>query len=112
MDYLYFIQENLSQAALWGQLAEECTELAQAALKKQRLLMRENPPRKTEKEIDQAIMEEIADIDICLNVLDVFLKEEECYTKAIQTKPARWAAIIDTAKLAEERGVRRVSDDI
>ena len=41
---LQYLRENIPVADLFGQLAEECTELAQAALKMQRHLREVNPP--------------------------------------------------------------------
>ena len=63
------ISNSLSEAARYEQLAEECSELAQAALKKARKLRGENYTPKSMKEIDASIDEEWADIllvkDVC-----------------------------------------------
>lgn len=65
-----FIRGYISEATLYENLAEECTELAKAALKKSRKLRGENPTPKTMEEIDTDIDEEIADVNACLFVLD------------------------------------------
>jgi NTP pyrophosphatase (non-canonical NTP hydrolase) len=51
------------------QLAEECTELAQAALKMARLHRGENPTPVTEQEALDHLLEEAGDVHLCLSVL-------------------------------------------
>lgn len=43
------IIEEIGEAAMLEQLAEECTELAKAALKMARIIRKENPTPVTEK---------------------------------------------------------------
>lgn len=59
----------LGEPALMEQLAEECSELAQAALKLARLERGENPTPKTEGECLQELIEEMADVDLCMDVI-------------------------------------------
>lgn len=66
-----FIRDCISEATLYENLAEECTELAKAALKKARKLRGENPTPKTIEEIDADIDEELTDVKVCLFVLDL-----------------------------------------
>lgn len=63
------ITERIGRPAVIAQLAEECTELTQAALKLERLYRGENPTRKTEAECVKALNEEAADVLMCLNEL-------------------------------------------
>lgn len=76
-----FIKENASQASLYEQLAEECTELAQAALKKARKLRGENYTPLSDKEIDKKVKEEVSDVDLCLMILgidnDIYIVDEK-----------------------------------
>lgn len=65
------ISNSLSEAAKWEQLAEECSELAQAALKKARKLRGENYTPKSMKEIDASIEEEWADVQLARSVCDI-----------------------------------------
>lgn len=51
------------------QLAEEASELSHAALKLSRLYRGENPTPKTERECIEALMEEIADTELCITEL-------------------------------------------
>lgn len=59
----------LGEPALMEQLAEECSELAQAALKLARKERGENPTPKTEGECLQELIEEMADVDLCMDVI-------------------------------------------
>ena len=47
------IIEEIGEAAMLEQLAEECTELAKAALKMARIIRKENPTPVTEKDVVQ-----------------------------------------------------------
>lgn len=73
------------------QLAEEASELAQAALKLRRTLSNVNPTPTTRREAEDALLEEIADVKLCLHVAGL----ESCPRKIkvngiISSKAARW----------------------
>ena len=61
---------SLGEPALLEQLAEECSELAQAALKLARKERGENPTPKTLDECFEAIIEEMADVKLCIWVVE------------------------------------------
>lgn len=61
--------EEIGQPAMLEQLAEECCELGQAALKMARVLRGENSTPKTEMQCLDALTEEIADVELCINEL-------------------------------------------
>lgn len=63
------IIERIGEPAALEQLAEECTELAQVALKRARILRGENPTPKKLEETDDNFLEEIADVLTTLEVL-------------------------------------------
>lgn len=65
------IQQMLDVGELLCQLAEECSELAQAALKLRRVLDRVNPTPVTYDEAIESLYEEAADVTGCLAVLDI-----------------------------------------
>lgn len=94
MTDIEYIRQALSPADVWGQLAEEAAELAQAALKMQRLEQGTNPPRKAPKECLDNVYEELGDIQNCLTVLDFCFARgvDEEYRKARMAKLERWAA--------------------
>lgn len=65
------IKEELSDAALYEQLAEECTELAHACLKKARKLRGENPTPMEMEEIDENVIEELTDVSLVSFILEL-----------------------------------------
>ncbi|MBO5629446.1 MAG: hypothetical protein J5965_10275 [Aeriscardovia sp.] len=67
------IKEQLSEAALYEQLAEECVELAQACQKKARKLRGENPTPMEMDEIDCNIEEEFTDVSLVSGLLDIHI---------------------------------------
>lgn len=88
---------TIGELALLEQLAEECSELAQAALKLARLERGENPTPKTEEECVQALLEEMADVHLCMGVVrdsrsDYILDDIEI------AKRERWAKRILEAR--------------
>lgn len=88
----------LGEPALMEQLAEECSELAQAALKLARLERGENPTPKAKIDCESALMEEIADVHLCIGVISTHF---ECYSKLNDieiSKRERWAQRIREAR--------------
>lgn len=65
------IKEYIGEPAMYELLAEECTELAHAALKMARIRRGENPTPNTETEIRGALIEETTDVNICLQELNL-----------------------------------------
>lgn len=86
------IREHLDQAELLAQLAEEATELAQAALKLRRVYTGINPTPMTGREAFHNLLEEMADVYNCVHILDldtsVNLDEVQ---RTMLIKQARWA---------------------
>lgn len=85
------IKDRIGEAAVLEQLAEECAELAQAALKMARIERGDNPTPVTMQKAKENLVEEIADVNVCLNVLGVevtFLDESLFFT--IMGKMCRW----------------------
>ena len=62
------IREMMPLAEVMTQLAEEASELAQAALKYRRTLSNSNPTPVTRREAETKLLEEIADVKLCLHV--------------------------------------------
>ena len=88
---------TIGEPALLEQLAEECSELAHAALKLARLERGENPTPKTEEECVKAFLEEMADVHLCMGVvrdsrIDYILDDIEI------VKRERWAQRIQEAR--------------
>lgn len=67
-----YMKDKIGTPAMYEQLAEECTELAQASLKMARILRKENPTPKTSAEVLANIVEEVSDIALCLKELEIY----------------------------------------
>lgn len=92
-DPIGYIRECLTQEELLAQLAEECTELAKAALKLRRVLDRRNPTPVKRREAYDALLEEIADVKLCLHVcgyenVNVLI----ACNRTVGEKAQRWAS--------------------
>lgn len=86
------ILSHLSKCELLAQLAEEATELAQAALKLRRVYSGMNPTPITEKKALENLAEELSDISTCLCVLGYDNAElSEVVNQIGQMKLKRWA---------------------
>ena len=60
-----YMRDKIGDAAMLEQLAEECAELGQAALKLARVLRKENPTPVTSAEAQKNLSEEFTDVLIC-----------------------------------------------
>jgi len=85
------ILDAIDSPAALEQAAEECAELAHACLKYARALRGENPTPKTEPECIAAINEELADLALCINVLDADgIIDEDAIERTMDEKEKRW----------------------
>lgn len=92
MDRINLINDHLSTAAIFEQLAEECSELAQVSLKASRILRNENPTPKTLDEVLPNFEEESADVMLVLEVLcHAGLISETGLESVMMAKTDRWA---------------------
>ncbi|MCD8008140.1 MAG: hypothetical protein LUF68_04290 [Clostridiales bacterium] len=91
------IKDYLSEAEILAQLAEEASELAQAALKLRRALDGTNPTPVSEDEARAQLREEYADVQNCIYLL---FDQHDLDTVAAwqRVKMPRWL------KRLEERG--------
>lgn len=64
------ITDYLSESEILAQLAEEAAELAQAALKLRRAIDGTNPTPKNREECIEDLVEEYADVAVCVNALE------------------------------------------
>ena len=87
---------SLGEPALLEQLAEECSELAQAALKLARLERGENPTPKTKEECVENLLEELGDVNLCMSVVEA---NQGIHIRCLSVdKKARWAQRIREAR--------------
>lgn len=75
------IEKIIGKPALLEQLAEECSELAQAALKYSRVLRGENPTPVTEMEAYTKTIEEYTDVIQCAIELDLSIDQSQLVRK-------------------------------
>ena len=87
----------LDEPVLLEQLAEECAELAHAALKLARLERCENPTPKTEEECVAELKEELADVGLCIEVI-IHCKKIYGIYELQYAKQKRWAQRIREAR--------------
>lgn len=71
-----YLQEHLSTEAIFEQLAEECCELGQASLKYIRALDNGNPTPEIPSHAMFNILEEFADVYLCIIIADISIKED------------------------------------
>lgn len=97
-----YVSSNLTYRAMLEGLAEECCELAQAALKRIRAMNGENPTPVSEKECDEKLHEEAGDVLMLLELLSII----EDGTTAHNHKWERWAKRIRESKHSPNCGAR------
>lgn len=71
------ISDILPKTEILAQLAEEASELAQAALKLRRALDGTNPTPKSVEQCENALIKEYADVIVCISELNCSLKWHE-----------------------------------
>ncbi len=82
---------QIGTPAVLEQLAEECAELGQAALKMARKLRGENPTPKTLEECEADLCEEMGDVTLCLDLLcDAGVVDMKSMLNGAYGKQARW----------------------
>jgi NTP pyrophosphatase (non-canonical NTP hydrolase) len=92
-----FIRERVPKEELLALLAEEATELAQAALKLRRVYNGVNPTPVKHDEAYQHLKEEIADVRLVIDVLGVGKDHmERCMIQA--NKLSRWVKRLENAE--------------
>lgn len=89
MNAIETIRSKLTTAEMLAQLAEECTEMAQAALKLRRVIDGTNPTPTSFADAEMNLMEEHADVCVCFEVLGWNDKSEREYFR--EKKLERWA---------------------
>lgn len=90
------VRDALSQEELLCQLAEEASELAQAALKLRRVYDGTNPTPKKRSEAFDNLLEEIADVYLVSVVLDIPGGRRFAEIMRIATaKAERWASRLE-----------------
>lgn len=89
------IRELLLEDELLCQLAEECSELAQAALKVKRAMTAKNYTPMGLEEARKNLIEECADVLLCLDVIEYIRKNDYEVAKVMEQKLERWVDRIE-----------------
>ena len=93
-----YISSTIGTPAVLEQLAEESAELAQAALKFARKLRDENQTPKSEEECLQDLLEELADVKLCMEVFEEKNYYPDEIEQIMQQKRKRWESRISASK--------------
>ena len=81
------IKQSMPISELLAGLAEECSELAQAALKLRRVYDKRNPTPVKEEEAQEDLYEEIADVKLYVSMLDL---NPRYISEIMRKKQSRW----------------------
>ena len=91
------IRRKMPVTELLAGLAEECSELAQAALKLRRVFDQKNPTPMSEEEAIKHLYEEIADVKLYCSQLDI---PARYISEIMERKEKRWEERLYTAESA------------
>lgn len=105
---LYKIRSMVPPTEMLAGLAEECSELAQTALKLRRVLDGTNPTPKKEEEAIDDLYEEIADVRLYMEVLDINWKY---VWEIVEKKRNRWVKCLEEAQKAKRSEVEEEKND-
>ena len=91
---------RIGTPAALEQLAEECCELGQAALKLARFLRGQNPTRKTRRECQDDLREEVADVLLCIELIQRagIVGSLGHIDEIVTEKHTRWIESLDEVK--------------
>lgn len=93
---LQYIVDCLPTEELLAQLAEEASELAQAALKLRRVEDGTNPARISKEDAIKNLLEEIADVSLTIDLLGFDTEKDDAVCREIMArKTDRWADSLD-----------------
>lgn len=93
------VLNTIGEPAALEQLAEECAELAQAALKLARIERGENPTPVQWIAAQRLLLDEIADVEVCLSVLSTGNVLNLDYIQNVEDlKLKRWKNRLEAAK--------------
>ena len=93
------IRAALPEDELLVQLAEEAGELVQAALKLRRVITGKNPTPVTPMQAEANLIEELADVRLCAEVLNRGTRIASQLDNIADSKLGRWAKRLEDAKL-------------
>lgn len=96
------VTDFLSQEEILLQLAEEASELSQAALKLRRVMNGSNPTPVGFQEARKNLTEEIADVQLCIDIACIAPKNQ--ISQIQRSKHSRWLLrLIEARKKEDDR---------
>lgn len=104
MTNLEYVQDRVPIEEVLAQLAEEAAELGKAALKLRRAIDGTNPTPVTIEQASDNLAEEIADVLLCLEVIEFDIDDVEELRQAMNAKLKRWVNRLQEAEREEEDG--------
>lgn len=108
------IRAALPEGELLAQLAEEAAELAQAALKLRRCIIGINPTPTPQEKAEANLIEELADVRLCAEVLDRGTRVINQIDGIAASKLGRWAKRLEevqSAPMTNADMIRAMSDE-
>lgn len=99
MNTIETIRAALPEDELLAQLAEEAAELAHAALKLRRCINGKNPTPIMPTQAEANLIEELADVRLCAEVLDRGTRIQNQIDGIATSKLGRWAKRLEEVKL-------------
>lgn len=103
-DMIGYINKRLPEEELLAQLAEEASELAQAALKLRRAIDGRNYTPVTPQGARCGLIEEINDVRVCLMVLGLAEVPNDDAKYMVQAKLRRWAERLEAMGTGKAEG--------
>ena len=104
MTNLEYVQDRLPIEEVLAQLAEEAAELGKAALKLRRAIDGTNPTPVTIEQASDNLAEEIADVLLCLEVIEFDIDDVEELRQVMNAKLKRWVNRLQEAEREDEDG--------
>lgn len=96
---LEIVRNKLDSRALLEALAEEAAELSQAALKLIRAKgLSGNPTPISDEEVEAKVLEELADVQNCINVTGLLKKHSGKVNMIAEQKMQRWVERLEAEK--------------
>lgn len=99
---------DLPESELLAMLAEEATELAQAALKLRRAIDKTNPTPRPTEECSADLLEEMGDVELCFDMYVDCITSEDCIANR---QGIIYGEVYDTKRRKFERWVARLNDE-
>ena len=96
-----FVRDNLLASDLYIALAEEAAELSQSAAKQARIIIGNNPSPVPQEEGEKNVLEELADVYVCANVLYGSSKDDYV-SDVMDKKLSRWVTRLSGSTQAVE----------